>query len=79
MGGAEGDGQAFRIDENGQILLGKKKLLSAAAYPRGLRVQTAELRFDNETGIFSVSLRVSDSGGEVPAGTDFQVKHLNHT
>lgn len=79
VGSVEGDGQAFRIDENGQILLGEKKLLSAAAYPRGLRVQTAELRFDNESGIFSVSLRVSDSGGEVLAGNDFQVKRLNHT
>ncbi len=77
MGSVEGEGEAFRIDENGQILLGEKKLLSAAAYPRGLRVEGFSLRFDAETNIFTVSLSIGDGSGGILAQTDFEVKRLN--
>lgn len=71
-------------EEDGMLVTGKysfpgsKADLNGQDYPFPT-VLTLTGTSNTETGIFSVSLRVSDSGGEVLAGNDFQVKRLNHT
>ena len=54
------------------------KLLSSAAYPRGLRVRDVSLRYDSTSGIFTVALQVGTADSTL-AETDFEVRRLNHT
>lgn len=58
--------------------LGSTKLLSSAAYPRGLRVRDVSLRYDSASGIFTVTLQVGTVDSTL-AETDFEVRRLNHT
>ena len=68
----------FSSDENGQVLLGGKKLLPSRAYPYGLRAQVALTAYDPDTRIFSVEITVQDSGGtNTLAQTQFEVRQLN--
>ena len=62
-------------DENGAQQL---RLLSSAAYPRGLRVRDVSLRYDSTSGIFTVTLQVGTVDSTL-AETDFEVRRLNHT
>lgn len=79
VGSVEGEGEAFAISEDGQVMLGETKLLASAAYPRGLRVGEIGLDYDADTDIFSVTLRITDPKGETLAQTVFEVKRLNNT
>ena len=54
------------------------KLLSSAAYPRGLRVRDVSLRYDSASGIFTVTLQVGTADSTL-AETSFEVRRLNHT
>ena len=65
-------------DADGQLTLGSTKLLSSAAYPRGLRVRDVSLRYDSASGIFTVTLQVGTVDSTL-AETDFEVRRLNHT
>lgn len=66
------------MDADGQLTLGSTKLLSSAAYPRGLRVRDVSLRYDSASGIFTVTLQVGTVDSTL-AETDFEVRRLNHT
>ena len=65
-------------DADGQLTLGSTRLLSSAAYPRGLRVRDVSLRYDSASGIFTVALQVGTVDSTL-AETDFEVRRLNHT
>lgn len=78
VGNVEGEGEAFQLSEDGQVMLGSTKLLSSAAYPRGLRVRDVSLRYDSASGIFTVALQVGTVDSTL-AETDFEVRRLNHT
>ena len=78
LGSVEGEGAAFQVDADGQLTLGSTKLLSSAAYPRGLRVRDVSLRYDSASGIFTVALQVGTADSTL-AETDFEVRRLNHT
>ena len=75
LGSVEGEGAAFQVDADGQ---GSTKLLSSAAYPRGLRVRDVSLRYDSASGIFTVALQVGTADSTL-AETGFEVRRLNHT
>lgn len=77
LGSVEGEGAAFQVDADGQLTLGSTKLLSSAAYPRGLRVRDVSLRYDT-SGIFTVTLQVGTVDSTL-AETSFEVRRLNHT
>ena len=77
-GSVEGEGAAFQVDADGQLTLGSTRLLSSAAYPRGLRVRDVSLRYDSASGIFTVTLQVGTVDSTL-AETDFEVRRLNHT
>ena len=72
LGSVEGEGAAF------QLTLGSTRLLSSAAYPRGLRVRDVSLRYDSALGIFTVTLQVGTADSTL-AETSFEVRRLNHT
>ena len=72
------EGAAFQVDADGQLTLGSTRLLSSAAYPRGLRVRDVSLRYDSASGIFTVTLQVGTVDSTL-AETDFEVRRLNHT
>ena len=78
LGSVEGEGAAFQVDADGQLTLGSTRLLSSAAYPRGLRVRDVSLRYDSASGIFTVTLQVGTVDSTL-AETDFEVRRLNHT
>ena len=78
LGSVEGEGAAFQVDADGQLTLGRTKLLSSAAYPRGLRVRDVSLRYDSASGIFTVTLQVGTVDSTL-AEIDFEVRRLNHT
>lgn len=78
LGSVEGEGAAFQVDADGQLTLGSTKLLSSAAYPRGLRVRDVSLRYNRASGIFTVALQVGTADSTL-AETDFEVRRLNHT
>ena len=78
LGSVEGEGAAFQVDADGQLTLGSTKLLSSAAYPRGLRVRDVSLRYDSASGIFTVTLQVGTADSTL-AETSFEVRRLNHT
>ena len=78
LGSVEGEGAAFQVDADGQLTLGSTRLLSSAAYPRGLRVRDVSLRYDSASGIFTVALQVGTADSTL-AETDFEVRRLNHT
>lgn len=78
LGSVEGEGAAFQVDADGQLTLGSTRLLSSAAYPRGLRVRDVSLRYDSASGIFTVALQVGTVDSTL-AETDFEVRRLNHT
>lgn len=78
LGSVEGEGAAFQVDADGQLTLGSTRLLSSAAYPRGLRVRDVSLRYDSASGIFTVTLQVGTADSTL-AETDFEVRCLNHT
>lgn len=64
----------FGVDENGQVLLGNKKLLPTNAYPYGLR---AAVDMEYQGGIFTVTITVTSRDGETLATAKFDVKKLN--
>ena len=74
--GSEDEGGVFRI-EDGEVLLGSKKLLGSKAYPEGLRVDGFKLKYSGSTRIFSVAFVVTDSAGTVLAKADFDVQKIN--
>ena len=78
--GADGSLDHIFIQDlgSGQLTLGSTKLLSSAAYPRGLRVRDVSLRYDSASGIFTVTLQVGTADSTL-AETDFEVRRLNHT
>ena len=78
LGSVEGEGAAFQVDADGQLTLGSTRLLSSAAYPRGLRVRDVSLRYDSASGIFTVTLQVGTVDSTL-AETSFEVRRLNHT
>ena len=78
LGSVEGEGAAFQVNADGQLTLGSTKLLSSAAYPRGLRVRDVSLRYDSASGIFTVTLQVGTADSTL-AETSFEVRRLNHT
>lgn len=78
VGNVEGEGEAFQLSENGQVMLGDSKLLGASAYPRGLRVQEVSLQYDEGTDIFTVALRIGDKTGDTLAENTFEVKRVNN-
>lgn len=78
LGSVEGEGAAFQVDADGQLTLGSTRLLSSAAYPRGLRVRDVSLRYDSASGIFTVALQVGTADSTL-AETSFEVRRLNHT
>ena len=78
LGSVEGEGAAFHVDADGQLTLGSTRLLSSAAYPRGLRVRDVSLRYDSASGIFTVTLQVGTVDSTL-AETSFEVRRLNHT
>ena len=78
LGSVEGEGAAFQVDADGQLTLGSTKLLSSAAYPRGLRVRDVSLRYDSASGSFTVPLQVGTVDGTL-AAPSFEVRRLNHT
>lgn len=68
----------FSADENGQVLLGGKKLLPARAYPYGLRAQVELTDYAPDTRIFSVEITVMNrQGTDTLAQTQFEVRQLN--
>lgn len=78
LGSVEGEGAAFQVDADGQLTLGSTRLLSSAAYPRGLRVRDVSLRYDSASSIFIVALQVGTADNTL-AETSFEVRRLNHT
>ena len=79
IGSVYGDaesGGVFKV-EDGEVLLGSKKLLGSKAYPEGLRVDQLRLDYASDTRIFSVSFIVTDSAGTELAASDFQVQKIN--
>ena len=76
VSGDEESGGVFRI-EDGEVLLGSRKLLGSKAYPEGLRVDELKLAYAEESRTFSVSFVVTDSGGKELAKSDFQVQKIN--
>ena len=78
LGSVEGEGAAFHVDADGQLTLGSTRLLSSAAYPRGLRARDVSLRYDSASGIFTVTLQVGTVDSTL-AETSFEVRRLNHT
>ena len=81
IGNVSGDGGSiFQVDEeSGQLYLGQKQFLSAAAYPEGLRVDAFQMRYDGNGGIFSVSFQIVGQDGVVLAPAVFQVQRINFT
>ena len=69
-------GDTFQVDEDGHVTLGGKKLLSASAYPRGLKAKEVTLTYNSNTDIFGVTIQITD-GSRVLAETEFEVKRLN--
>ncbi len=78
VGNVEGEGEAFQLSEDGQVMLGDSKLLGASAYPRGLQVQEVSLQYDAGTDIFTVALRIGDKTGDTLAENTFEVKRVNN-
>ena len=76
VAGSEDEGGVFRV-EDGEVLLGSKKLLGSKAYPEGLMVDEFKLKYSGETRIFSVAFVVTDSAGTVLAKADFDVQKIN--
>lgn len=77
---SSGEGEIFSLNESGEITLdaaGTKKLLGSRSYPRGLRVEELRMTYDSDSGIFSVSFRITDGGDRELAGSDFDVKRIN--
>lgn len=68
----------FTTNGDGQVLLGDHKILPTKSYIYGVRAFVTINSYDEQTGIFSVSVvvrqRVSD---DVLAENDFEVKRLN--
>ena len=76
VAGDEDAGGVFKV-EDGEVLLGSKKLLGSKAYPEGLKVDEFKLTYSGETRIFSVSFVVTDSAGTALAKADFDVQKIN--
>ena len=77
---SSGEGEIFSLNESGEITLdaaGTKKLLGSRSYPRGLRVEELRMTYDSDSGIFSVSFRITDGRDRELAGSDFDVKRIN--
>lgn len=76
-GKVDADEKALRV-EDGKIMLGDAKLVGSGVYPRGLKVSAFELAYAEKTGIFTITLRISDSDGNTLAeNNNFQVKKIN--
>ena len=76
VGSVAEKGDTFQVDEDGHVTLGGKKLLSASAYPRGLKAKEVTLTYNRNTDIFGVTIQITD-GSRVLAETEFEVKRLN--
>lgn len=76
VGSVAEKGDTFQVDEDGHVTLGGKKLLSASAYPRGLKAKEVTLTYNRNTDIFDVTIQITD-GSRVLAETEFEVKRLN--
>lgn len=77
FGGTGSEGVSFSLNENGQILLGNRAILSKRAYPYGLRA-AMDLKYDQQSRIFSINLKIMrDSRAAVLAEDTFEVKAIN--
>ena len=78
VSGDEESGGVFKI-EDGEVLLGSRKLLGSKAYPEGLQVdkESFTLAYAEGSRTFSVSFVVTDSSGKELAKSDFQVQKIN--
>ena len=65
-------------EQDGQLLLGGKKLLPANAYPHGLKASLQMDSFTVSTRVFYVTLRITNSRGDhILSQAEFDVKQLN--
>ena len=77
FGGTGSEGISFSLNENGQILLGNRAILSKRAYPYELRA-AMDLKYDQQSRIFSVNLKIMRaSRAAVLAEDTFEVKAIN--
>ena len=77
FGGTGSEGISFSLNENGQILLGNRAILSKRAYPYELRA-AMDLKYDQQSQIFSVNLKIMRaSRAAVLAEDTFEVKAIN--
>ena len=72
-----GEGVEYSTNEDGQILLGGNKILSSKSYTYDMRASVTLKSYDSTSKIFSVSVKVTDSDGNLLASSDFQVQRLN--
>ena len=70
--------EGFSSNGSGQVLLGGHKLLPSKSYPYGIRAQVNITKYDEETGIFSVTITVKNKKNTtVLAEVAFEVEQLN--
>ncbi len=72
-----GEGVEYSTNEDGQILLGGNKILSSKSYTYDMKASVTLKSYDSTSKIFSVSVKVTDSDGNLLASSDFQVQRLN--
>ena len=72
-----GENAEYTVDEEGQVLLGGNKILSAKSYSYNMRARVDISAYDKTTRIFDASVTVTDTDGAVLAESNFQVKQLN--
>ena len=77
FGGTGSEGISFSLNEDGQILLGNRLILSKRAYPYRLRA-AMDLKYDQQTRIFSVNLKIRRGSQTAALAEDtFEVKAIN--
>lgn len=77
FGGTGSEGISFSLNENGQILLGNRLILSKQAYPYGLQA-AMDLKYEQQARIFSVNLKITRGSQTAALAEDtFEVKAIN--
>lgn len=77
VSGDETTGEVFKVNEQGEIMLGETKLLGSKSYPEGLQVREFHLSYTAADRLFHVEFQVCDSAGGVLSSANFDVKRVN--
>ena len=72
-----GEYAAYGVNDDGQVTLKGEKIIPSKSYPHGIKGEVDIISYDDQTGIFSVEVTVTDDDGSLLSETDFQVERLN--